>query len=96
MSDWVCTFDDKKTRREITNTKTGTVRNIPYASDKQWNFLQKLRADLGKEPLKNRQPAYKATKAINKLLKKKRRNGSATRTGDITMTHANFEIEDYP
>ena len=71
MSDWVTTFDDKKTRREISNTKTGVVRSIPYASDSQWNYLQKLRADLGKEPLKNRQPSYKAAKNIDKLLKTK-------------------------
>lgn len=71
MSDWVTTFDDKKTRRDITNTKTGSVRSIPYASDAQWHYLQKLRTDLGKPPLKNRQPAYKASKAIAKLLEQK-------------------------
>lgn len=75
MSDWVTTFDDKKTRREITNTKTGTMRSIPYASDAQWNYLQKLRADLGKEPLKHRVPSYKAAQAIDKLLTKIKEKG---------------------
>jgi len=70
VSKWITTFDDKKTYREIANSETGVVRRISYASDKQWSYLQGLRAKLGKEPLKNRQVAYQASKAIDKLLKK--------------------------
>jgi hypothetical protein len=57
--------------REIVNLDTGAVRKIPMASDKQFSFLQKLRVEAGKEPLKHRPPAYQASKAIDKLLAKK-------------------------
>lgn len=68
MSDWLTSFDDKINVREITNTKTGAIKRIPYASAAQWEYLQTLRTKAGKTPLKNKLPAYKASKAIQKLL----------------------------
>lgn len=59
--------------REIVNVDTGAVRRIPMASDKQFSFLQKLREQDGKPPLKHRPAAYQATKAIDKLLAKKQK-----------------------
>lgn len=57
--------------REIVNVDTGVVRRVALASDKQFNFLQKLRQEAGKPLLKNRPAAFQATKAIDKLLSKK-------------------------
>lgn len=59
--------------REIVNLETGAVRKVPLASDKQFTFLQKLRANAGKEPLKNRPTVFAANKAIGKLLAKEQK-----------------------
>lgn len=57
--------------RELVNIDTGALRRVPFASDKQFNYLQSLREQAGKPPLKNRPAAYAAAKAIDKLLAKK-------------------------
>lgn len=67
MSDWIIT-ETTKEYKMLTNTKTGSMRKVPFASDKQFNYLQSLREQLGKPPLKHRPEAYKASKAINKAL----------------------------
>lgn len=61
--------------REIVNIDTGSIRKIPLASDKQWNYLESLREKNTKDPskysrLKNRPTVFGANKAIDKLLKK--------------------------
>lgn len=61
-----------KEYREIVNLDTGAVRRVMLASDKQFNYLNSLRADIGKPPLKNRPAAYQAMKAIDKLTEKTR------------------------
>lgn len=57
--------------REIVNIDTGQIRRVPMASDKQWGYLNSLRADVGKDPIKNRPAMFQAKKAIDKLLAKK-------------------------
>ena len=56
------------TYKEMVDVNTGVVRRVPLASDKQWNYLNQLRQNEGKEPLKNRPAVYAAKKAIDKLL----------------------------
>lgn len=57
--------------RDIVNIDTGQIRRVPMASDKQWAYLNNLRADAGKDPIKNRPAMFQAKKAIDKLLAKK-------------------------
>lgn len=62
--------------REIVNLETGVVRKVPFASDKQWNYLETLRLEAAKNKdthtrLKNRPTVFACSKAIDKLLKKK-------------------------
>lgn len=61
--------------REIVNIKTGSIRKIPFASDKQWNYLESLREQAMKDPtkysrLKARPSTFQASKQIDKLLSK--------------------------
>lgn len=66
--------------REIVNIKTGSIRRIPFASDKQWNYLEMLREKHAKDPskysrLKNRPTIHQAKKQIDKLLEKDKQQG---------------------
>lgn len=59
------------TYHELTHTGTGSMRKLMLASDKQWGYLESLRARYTKRaPLKNRPYAHHATKQIEKLLEK--------------------------
>lgn len=59
------------TYHEMTHTGTGSMRKLMLASDKQWGYLESLRAKYTKRaPLKNRPYAHMATKQIEKLLEK--------------------------
>lgn len=62
--------DGDKVYRELVHIHTGSIRRLPMASDKQWDYLNWLRADLGKPPIKNRQTMWAAIKAIDKALAK--------------------------
>lgn len=67
---WIVTrkFD---TYVELTHTGTGSMKKLMLASDKQWGYLESLRAKYTKRaPLKNRPYAHQATKQIEKLLEK--------------------------
>lgn len=59
---------------EITDTITGVIKKIMLASDKQWGYLNNLRDQLGKIPIKNRPTVFAASKAIDKALKKIEQN----------------------
>lgn len=74
MGSWITTKVTDE-YREITHTGTGSIRRIPFASDKQWNYLEMLRQQDKKDPsaysrLKNRPTKFAASKAIDKLLAK--------------------------
>ena len=56
------------TYKEMVDTETGVVRRIPLASDAQLEYLNHLRSNEGKEPLKARPAVYAAKKAIDKAL----------------------------
>ena len=56
---------------EMLHTGTGAYRKVPLASDKQWGYLESLRAKYTKRaPLKHRPFAHHAAKQIDKLLEK--------------------------
>lgn len=61
------------TYHELTNTDNGAMKKLYLASDKQWDFLESLRADVeGKtERLANRPYMHQAKKRIDKLIEKK-------------------------
>lgn len=60
------------THVEMMNMDNGVIRKVALASDKQWKFLESLRAEMtNRPPLKNRPFAHDAKKQIDKLLTKK-------------------------
>ena len=60
------------TYHELIHTGTGSIRKVMLASDKQWGYLESLRAKYTKrQPLKHRPYAHQAAKQIEKLLAKK-------------------------
>jgi len=74
MSDWL-THRITDEYREIVNKETGAIKRVPFASEKQMQYIQSLRADLGKAPLKSKPPMYAAIKMIDKLVAKKKELG---------------------
>lgn len=74
MAKWMTTRVTD-TYRESTNIETGAVRRVPFATDKQWSYLESLRTEIeGKtEPLKNRPTQFAASKSIDRLLLKKQK-----------------------
>lgn len=64
--------------REIINRDTGAIRKVPFASQKQWDYLESLRLEFAKNPdthtkLKNRPTTFQASKQIDKLLARKQK-----------------------
>ena len=69
MSDWRIVKDTKEFR-ELVNINTGTIKRNYYCSDKQFDYINSLRSELNKEPLKHKPLAYRASSMIEKLKKK--------------------------
>lgn len=69
MGDWRLTRQTDEFR-ELLNISTGQIKKVKMASDKQWAYLNSLRADVKKIPIKNRPTVFAASKAIDKLLSK--------------------------
>lgn len=49
------------------DTLTGVERRVKLASDAQMSYINSMRSELGKAPLKGRYEAWKAIKTIEKL-----------------------------
>lgn len=59
------------TYHEMIHTGTGSIRKVMLASDKQWGYLESLRAKHTKrKPLMHRPYAHQAAKQIQKILDK--------------------------
>lgn len=69
MSDWRISRTTE-TYKEYMNISTSEIKTVRLATDKQFRLVQNLRAQVGKEPLKQRPAVYAATKAIDKPLEK--------------------------
>ena len=71
MSNWRIVKDTEQ-YRELVNIKTGSIRKTPYCTEKQFKYINYLRSQLDKEPLKNKPMLYKVNSIIEKLEKKTR------------------------
>lgn len=68
MSNYKLTGGNKD-ELHYTNLLTGTIKVVKLCSDKQFEYLNSLRKELGEEPLKNKPKGYEATAKIDRSLR---------------------------
>lgn len=56
--------------REMVNTDTGEIKKIKLATEKQMKYLNSLRDQVGKPPVKGNLMIHQAVKQIDKLVEK--------------------------